>query len=71
MAIGPLAMAEIRPKQRILQLFQRIGYDLEERLANELFYRASGGREETSINAFRDVLNDHVLRQQLLLDPRK
>lgn len=69
--IGPLAMSELRPKERILQLFSRIGYQLDERLADELFYRASGGREETSINAFRNELNKHILQEQLLIDQQR
>lgn len=70
MSIGPLAMNEPRSKERILQLFRRIGYNLDDRVADNLFYKASGGREETSINAFRDVLNDYILQEQLLMDSR-
>ncbi len=68
MSIGPLAMSEPRSKERIMQLFSRVGYNLDPHVAEDLFYRASGGREETSINAFRNVLNDYILQEQILLD---
>ena len=68
MSIGPLAMNELRPKERILQLFRRIGYDVDERVLQDLFYQASSGREETTINNFRNVFNDYIIKQQLLLE---
>jgi hypothetical protein len=68
MSIGPLAMNELRPKERILQLFRRIGYQVEESVLQDLFYQASYGREETTINAFRNVFNDYIIRQELLLE---
>jgi hypothetical protein len=68
MSIGPLAMSEPRSKDRIIQLFRRIGYNLNDRVGEDLFYKASGGRNETSINAFRDVLNEYLLQEQLLLE---
>lgn len=65
LAIGPMAMNEPRNRQDMLQLFARIGYTFGEELGNHLFYTASEGREFTTINAFRNVLNDFLITQDL------
>lgn len=65
LAIGPMAMAEERPKAQVLQLFERIGYSFDQRLSDHLFYEASRGREYCTINAFRNVLNDFLISQEL------
>lgn len=66
LSIGPLAMNETRSKQQILAIFQRIGYKLDSETADELFYQASGGSEYSTINAFRNVLNQFIIDNNLL-----
>ncbi len=65
LAIGPMAMSEPRNRQDMLQLFERIGYAFGEELGNHLFYTASEGCEFTTINTFRNVLNDFLITQDL------
>lgn len=65
LAIGPMAMSEPRNRDSMLQLFSRIGYSFSEELGSHLFYTASEGREYTTINAFRNVLNDFLISQDL------
>jgi hypothetical protein len=65
LAIGPLTMADQRSKAEILQLFERIGYSLGDELGDYLFYQASQGRDYTSVNAFRNVLNDYLISQEV------
>lgn len=60
-----------RPKQKILELFRRIGFQIDDTVLDDLFYKASGGLEYVSINAFRDVFNDYIIRNNLLKDQRK
>ncbi len=66
LSIGPLAMDEQRPRERVLDLFRRIGYELEPRLAEELFQRASDGRSTCSVNAFRNELNHYIVSNDLV-----
>jgi hypothetical protein len=66
LSIGPLAMAELRPKAKILDIFRRIGFKLSPDTAEAIFYTASEGREACSINAFRDVLNRYLLENNLV-----
>lgn len=63
LAVAPDAMDEMRPKQKILELFARIGYNLDHNLADKLFYQASRGEEYTSINSFQNVLNQYLISQ--------
>jgi hypothetical protein len=58
-------MAEQRSKEQILQLFARIGYTFDPELGDHLFYTASNGQEYTSVNSFRNVLNDYLITQGL------
>lgn len=65
LAIGPMAMSEPRNRDSMLQLFARIGYSFSEELGSHIFYTASEGREYTTINAFRNVLNDFLISEDL------
>jgi hypothetical protein len=65
LAIGPMTMAERRSKAEILQLFERIGYSFDQELGDHLFYTSSGGGDWSSVNAFRNVLNDYIISQDL------
>lgn len=65
LAIGPMTMADQRNKADMLQLFARIGYSFNEELGDHLFYTASQGQEYTSINNFRNVLNDFIITEGL------
>ena len=66
LAIGPLVMQEQRPKGRLLELFERIGYTLTEETADTVFRQASNGRSTASINEFRGALNDYLITNDLL-----
>ena len=69
LAIGPMAMSELRPKDKMLQLFARIGYTFDDALGDYLFQQAAqqsgGGGEYAMINDFRNVLNDFLISEQL------
>lgn len=65
LSIGPLSMAELRPKEKILDIFQRIGFKLSPSTAEAIFYTASDGREMCSINDFRDTLNRYLIENNL------
>lgn len=65
LAIGPMAMAEERSKDKILDIFRRIGFKLAPQVADDIFYTASQGQEYTSINAFRDTLNRYLIQNNL------
>lgn len=66
LSIGPLSMDELRPKAKIYELFQRIGYGLSDSVFDQVFYTASRGAEHTSVNAFRSALNDYLIRNNLI-----
>jgi len=66
LAIGPLVMQEQHTQAKLLELFQRIGYALSDDVGTRLFQKASRGRSTTSINEFRDVLNDYLLTENLV-----
>lgn len=66
LSIGPMVMDEMRPKHKILELFRRIGFELDERTADHVFYKASRGGEHTTINAFRSAFNDYIIKQDLV-----
>jgi hypothetical protein len=65
LAIGPMAMSEGRNKDQMLQLFERIGYTFSAELGDQIFYTASEGQEYTSINNFRNVLNDFLVSEEM------
>lgn len=68
LSIGPLALGELRPKEKILELFNRIGFKLDPQVADEIFYTASQGREFASINAYRNALNHYLIENGLVED---
>jgi len=61
LAIAPTAMAELRPKQKIIDLFNKIGLGVEDQIADILFDEASGGREFCSVNSYRHALNRYLI----------
>ena len=65
LAISPMVMSEVKSKSEILNLFSRIGYDFNDELSNYLFYKASNGEEYTTINQFRNIVNDFLISQDL------
>jgi len=65
LAIGPLSMNDMRPKEKVYELFNRIGYSLDMELADQIFAAVSPDGENCTINDFRDALNDFILREQL------
>jgi hypothetical protein len=66
LSIGPLVMQDHRTKEKMLELFARIGYSLADNVGDYLFAKASQGRETASINSFRDVLNDYIISENLV-----
>ncbi|RYH27210.1 hypothetical protein EON65_13795 [archaeon] len=70
LSIGPLVMDELRPREKILDLFGRIGFGIDDRVKNEIFDIASRGGEFCTVNAFRNALNDYIIRHDLV-DMRK
>lgn len=66
LSIGPMAMAELRPKEKILDIFRRIGFKVSPEVAEEIFYTASEGREVASINAYRETLNRYLIENDLV-----
>jgi len=66
LAIGPLVMQEQYSQAKLMDLFQRIGYGLSDEVGSRLFKKAAKGRSTTSINEFRDVLNDYLLTENLV-----
>jgi len=61
LSIPPTAMAELRPKQKIVDLFRKIGYELEDSITEILIEEASGGRPLASINSYRHALNKYLI----------
>ena len=56
---------EFQTKNRIQQMFTKIGYNIDSQIFELLFYEASGrcgGREDElcSMNTYRDVLNEYL-----------
>lgn len=66
MSIGPYAMAELRPKNKIYELFHRTGFQFSDRVFDEIFEAASNGSSSCSINDFRSALNDYMIRNELV-----
>ena len=60
-------MNDLQSREKIRELFERIGYELGDDIFNALFDTAqqpgSGGM--CSVNAFRDVLNRFILDNNL------
>lgn len=65
LAIGPLVMNERYTRQRLFDLFQRIGYELEDSLRNQIFDNVADGTDRATINDFRDALNRFILHNKL------
>jgi len=66
LSIGPMAMEELRSKAKILDLFARIGYKFDSATSDMLFERASRDGRYCSMNAFRDVVNDFIITNDLV-----
>jgi hypothetical protein len=66
MSIGPYAMNELKPKDKIYELFHRIGFQYSDRVFDEIYSRASGGASYCTINAFRTALNDYIIANELV-----
>lgn len=66
MSIGPMAMDEPRSKAKIFDLFARIGYQLDPRLAEELFQSVSRDGQTATVNAFRNALNEYLIANDLV-----
>lgn len=60
MAIAPTAMSEPRSKDKLVQLFAKIGHPLDREISDALFAEASGGSSVASINNFRAALNEYL-----------
>jgi len=65
-SFGPYALNEPRPKQMLQELFGRIGFQLDNNLFDSLYDEASQGQSTCSINAFRNVLNDYIIQNDLM-----
>ncbi len=63
---GPLALSEPRSKDTVQQLFERIGYNLDNNLFDMIWEQAAQGDERCSINTFRNVLNDYIIQSDLM-----
>jgi hypothetical protein len=73
--IKPTAMNEFKSKEKILDLFSRIGYTLNNNeIIDEIFYKASqssgGNGNLCTINSFRDVLNQYLIQKKIFLDKK-
>lgn len=67
MSIDPLAMSRFYGRDKMKELFGRIGYDLSDELFDYLFRQAlekENSIDSCSINTFRDVLNDYLIREK-------
>lgn len=65
MAIGPFAFAEERPKEKIYEMFHRIGFQFSDAIFDEIFAAASRNSSRCSINDFRAALNDYIISNNL------
>jgi len=65
LAIGPTIMQERKTKEKLLELFARIGYTFNADTADRLFQEASGGASTATINSFRTVLNEFLIDNEL------
>ncbi len=60
LAIDPMAMSQRKNFAHLRQLFEKIGYRMDDQLANAIFDEASQGGTTASINDFRNVLNSYM-----------
>ena len=61
LAMAPDSMKIQRTKEKVIDVFNKIGYDfIDSRVSDVLFDRAAKGGSTTSINAYRNVLNDYL-----------
>lgn len=61
-----MALNELRPKEKILELFARIGYKFDSATSDMLFERASRDGRNATVNEFRDVVNDFIITNDLV-----
>ena len=61
LSIAPTAMAELRPKAKILSIFEKIGFAVSPEVSDIVFREASNGEEYCSINAYRSSLNYYLI----------
>jgi hypothetical protein len=62
LSIGPTAMAEYRPKDKLVALFDRIGYKIhDDKITDAIFREASQGGAKATINQYRDCLNRYMI----------
>jgi hypothetical protein len=66
MSISPYAMAELRPRQQIYDVFHRIGFQFNDKIFDQIYERASGGASYCTINNFRNALNDFIIQNELV-----
>ena len=59
MAIDPMAFTESKDKDKMKNLFAKIGVLLDDQVFDAL-YAEAGSRGPVTINGFRDVLNDYL-----------
>lgn len=60
LSIPPTVMSEPRSKDNIIYTFKKIGYDLSPAISDVLFDIASQGQAKSSVNQFRDALNEYL-----------
>lgn len=53
-------MFDLRPKHKIFAFFEKMGNSLEPEIMEAIFNEASADGENSSIQDFRDVLNDYL-----------
>ena len=58
--ITAAALDELKDKQKIHQLFSKIGYTLNNNIFDVVFEEASRDGRYCTVNAFRDVLNSYL-----------
>lgn len=65
LSIGPFVMEELKSKEKLGELFARIGYQIDNETLDFVFAQAAQGRSETSINSFRQALNAYIIESGL------
>eukprot|EP01035_Chromulina_nebulosa_P020988 gene20988-27199_t len=61
LSLTPDDLNELRTKEKLLNIFNKIGYDyIDSKITDKIFELASNGLSKASINKYRNVLNDYL-----------
>lgn len=67
LAIKPSAMSELRTKEKLQEVFRKIGFDVSDdiQVRDAIFDEASGGSSLASINSYRTALNKYLIAKEM------